>query len=380
MARVTLDRLTKVFKGQRGSSHEAVRDFSLEIQEGELLVLVGPSGCGKSTTLRLIAGLEEPTEGTVAFDGRLVNRIAPEKRDVAMVFQNPALYPHLNSFENMALGLRLRKVARTEIKARVTETAALLGITPCLNKFPKELSGGERQRVAVGRAVVRRPKIFLFDEPLSNLDAPTRAQFRGELAGIHRRLGATILYVTHDQEEAMTLGNRIAVMKAATLQQVGPPLEVYQRPANQFVAAFLGTPGMNFFPGTLLRKGYTLVFCQRPAPGVLEPESFRAPVCDEGTAPLTAWVDRGIILGLRPEAIRVVEGRGEAGAVAATVERVEPVGAELRLHLVTGGQSFIARAGASLKVQPNQKLNVAFEMRGARFFEPGSGKVVGKGE
>jgi multiple sugar transport system ATP-binding protein len=380
MARVTLDRLTKVFKGRRGIPHEAVRDFSLEIQEGELLVLVGPSGCGKSTTLRLIAGLEEPTAGSVAFDGAVVNRIPPEKRDVAMVFQNHALYPHLNAFENMALGLKLRKVARTEINARVSQTADLLGITPCLNKFPKELSGGERQRVAVGRALVRRPKIFLFDEPLSNLDAPTRAQFRGEIAGIHRRLGATILYVTHDQEEAMTLGNRIAVMNAATLQQVGPPLAVYQRPANQFVAGFLGTPGMNFFPGTLLRKGYTLVFCQRPAPGAAEPETFRVPVCDEATAPLTAWVDRAIIVGLRPESIRVVQEGGKAGAVAATVERIEPVGAELRLHLVTGGQRFIARAGASLKVQPNHKLDVAFEMRDARFFDPGSGKAVGNFE
>jgi multiple sugar transport system ATP-binding protein len=378
MARVTLDRLTKIFKGPHGSSHHAVGELNLEIQEGELMVLVGPSGCGKSTTLRLIAGLEEPTRGSVAFDGASVNHVPPERRDVAMVFQNHALYPHLTALENMALGLKLRKLPSTEINSRIAQIAALLGITPCLNKFPKELSGGERQRVAVGRALVRRPKIFLFDEPLSNLDAPTRAQFRGEIAKIHRRLGATILYVTHDQEEAMTLGNRIAVMHAATLQQVGAPLEVYQRPANQFVAAFLGTPGMNFFPGTLIRKGYTLIFCQHPAAGVAETETFRLPVSDEGTAALTPWVDREIILGLRPESIRVVEeGRVEAVAVAATVERMEPVGAEARVHLVSSGQPFIARAAASLKVQANDKVNVAFEMGQARFFDPGSGKAVG---
>src|ERR1051325_4144716 len=232
MARVALEKLSKVFKGPKSAPIHAVQRLDLVVPDGELLVLLGPSGCGKSTTLRLLAGLEEATEGTMSIDGVVVNTIAPKDRDIAMVFQNQALYPHLTAYENMALGLRLRKVAPQEIHNRVTQTAELLGVRSCLPRRPKELSGGERQRVAVGRALVRRPKVFLFDEPLSNLDGPLRAQLRTEISSLHARLGATILYVTHDQQEAMTLGKRVGVMRAGEIQQVAAPMELYHHPAS----------------------------------------------------------------------------------------------------------------------------------------------------
>ena len=246
MARVVIENLTKVFKGLGGQVIRAVDNISLAAEDQEFLVLVGPSGCGKTTTLRLIAGLEEATHGTISIGGRIMNGVAPKDRDVAMVFQNYALYPHMSAYENMAFGLKLRRCPKAEIERRVNEAAELLGLNGCLKRQPHELSGGQRQRVAIGRAIVRRPRLFLFDEPLSNLDAPLRAQMRDEIARLHGQLGATIIYVTHDQVEAMTLGDRVVVMQRGVIQQVGEPEELYRRPANPFVAGFIGALPMNF--------------------------------------------------------------------------------------------------------------------------------------
>jgi multiple sugar transport system ATP-binding protein len=246
VAQVVIAHLTKLFAGASGESVRAVEDLSLVVEDREFLVLVGPSGCGKTTTLRLIAGLEEPTQGTISIGGRPVTNLPPKERDVAMVFQNPALYPHLSAYDNMAFGLTLRKCPKAEIQRRVVEAAELLDLNGCLPRRPHELSGGQRQRVAIGRAIVRRPALFLFDEPLSNLDAPLRAQMREEIARLHTQLGASMVYVTHDQVEAMTLGDRVAVLQAGVLQQVGPPVELYRRPANPFVASFIGSLPMNF--------------------------------------------------------------------------------------------------------------------------------------
>jgi multiple sugar transport system ATP-binding protein len=246
MARVVIENLTKVFHGPAGEIIRAVDGVTLAIEDQEFLVLVGPSGCGKTTTLRLIAGLEEATHGTISIAGQIVTDAVPKDRDVAMVFQNHALFPHLSAYENIAFGLRLRKCPSAEIERRVMEASEMLGLNGCLKRRPEELSGGQRQRVAIGRAIVRRPRLFLFDEPLSNLDAPLRAQMRDEIAALHAQLNATIIYVTHDQVEAMTLGDRVAVMQAGVIQQVGEPVELYRRPANPFVAGFIGAMPMNF--------------------------------------------------------------------------------------------------------------------------------------
>jgi multiple sugar transport system ATP-binding protein len=246
VARVVIENLCKAFSAPTGDVIQAVDNVSFDVGDGEFLTLVGPSGCGKTTTLRLIAGLEKPDRGTISIDGSIANDLAPKERDVAMVFQNPALYPHLSVFENMAFGLKLRKCPRIEIERRVGAAAEMLGLNGTLNRRPEELSGGQRQRVAIGRAIVRRPRLFLFDEPLSNLDAPLRAQMREELARLHVELGATMIYVTHDQIEAMTLGQRVAVVHCGVIQQIGTPEEIYRRPADEFVAGFIGAMPMNF--------------------------------------------------------------------------------------------------------------------------------------
>src|SRR5438477_2567831 len=249
MARIVLDKVSKIFKGPKGEEVRAVNNVSLTIENQEFLVLVGPSGCGKSTTLRMMAGLEEVSRGTISIDGKIVNDVEPKNRDVAMVFQNYALYPHMTVYENMAFGLKLRKYPKAEIEKRVRETAEVLGISALLDRLPKALSGGQRQRVAVGRAIVRQPKAFLFDEPLSNLDAMMRVQMRMEILKLRARLATTTVYVTHDQVEAMTMGDRIAVMKEGVVQQVADPIRLYNHPANLFVGGFIGTPPMNFFRG-----------------------------------------------------------------------------------------------------------------------------------
>ena len=266
MATVLLENLTKVYPEKSGPGITAVKAINLEIEDREFMVLVGPSGCGKSTTLRMIAGLEEITSGTVRIGGHVVNEVLPKDRDIAMVFQNYALYPHMSVFENMAFGLKLRKFPKADIDARVGEAASMLGLASLLQRKPKALSGGQRQRVALGRAIVRKPKVFLFDEPLSNLDAKMRVSTRTEISKLHARLGATMIYVTHDQVEAMTMGDRICVMKDGNIMQVAEPLELYNRPENMFVAGFIGSPPMNFFRGALRSRGRPRVLC-RGQPG-----------------------------------------------------------------------------------------------------------------
>src|SRR5579859_2814965 len=293
MAKVTLKNVGKIY----GSNVVAVNNVNIEIADKEFLVLVGPSGCGKSTTLRMVAGLEELSGGEIRIDDVLVNDVPPKDRDIAMVFQNYALYPHMTAYENMAFGLRLRKYPKEEIKQRVYEAANILGIQELLNRRPKELSGGQRQRVAVGRAIVRKPKVFLFDEPLSNLDAKLRVQMRAEISKLHTRLQATMIYVTHDQAEAMTMGDRICVMKDGNIMQVAEPLELYNRPANLFVAGFIGSPSMNFFKGRMRRAGDFLDFVEDNAAGT--PLTLRLPGALAAKAAVLA--DKPVILGLRPE-------------------------------------------------------------------------------
>jgi len=364
MAEVVLQDVCKCY----ANGVAAVDRFSLEIRDGEFLVLVGPSGCGKSTTLRMIAGLEEITSGTVAIGGRCVNAVPPKDRDIAMVFQNYALYPHMTVFENMAFGLRLRKVPRREIEARVREASSVLGLDELLQRLPKQLSGGQRQRVAVGRAIVRQPKVFLFDEPLSNLDAKMRVEMRGELSRLHRRLGATMVYVTHDQVEAMTMGDRIVVMDRGAIQQVAPPLEVYRHPANLFVAGFIGTPPMNILRGRVEAASGGSVF--RHAGGVLPlPEAWRVS--------LAAFASREVSLGLRPEAFG--EDAEGGACFSGTVDVVEPMGAETYVQVVgSDGCRVVARVRPERTFAPGSSVSLPVDLTTARFFDGASGAAIGR--
>jgi multiple sugar transport system ATP-binding protein len=339
MASVRLDGVGKTYP----NGHVAAQGLNLEIADGEFMVLVGPSGCGKSTALRMIAGLETPTVGRIMIGDKDVTALPPQERDIAMVFQTYALYPHMTVHQNLAFGLRMRGAAREVIDRRVEEAARALALEPVLARKPAQLSGGQRQRVALGRAIVREPKVFLFDEPLSNLDAKLRVETRAELARLHRRLAATVVYVTHDQEEAMTLGSRVAVMRDGFLQQVAPPMELYRRPANRFVAGFVGSPGMNFLPGDVL-----------PAVG-------RKP---------------GAILGIRPHDVAVVPRGG--GDTDAWVDVVEPRGSELLVYLRLG----VSGEGAELRVvappepaiDAEQIVGVTFDRERLHWFETESGK------
>ena len=341
MARVVLESLNKFYQASRKSERVyAVSDLNLEIQDGEFLALVGPSGCGKSTTLRLIAGLEDISSGHIRIGDRIVDAIEPKDRDIAMVFQNYALYPHMSVAENMAFGLQLRKLPRAEIESRVGSAATLLGLGELLQRLPKELSGGQRQRVAVGRAIVRQPQVFLFDEPLSNLDAQMRLQMRGELSRLHHQLRATMVYVTHDQAEAMTLGDRIAVMKEGRLHQVADPITLYRHPANRFVASFMGSPPMNFFNGRIAKdEKLGRVFLQSTTDGT---EGFRLAVSD------AFEVGRPMVLGLRPEHVGIDNVAGTA-ALQGRVELVEMTGAETFLHLNCSGDRCVARTPSAAR-------------------------------
>jgi len=337
----------------------AVNDLNIDIADKEFLVFVGPSGCGKTTSLRLLAGLEEVTQGNIYIGDRLVNDVAPKDRDIAMVFQSYALYPHMSVYDNMAFGLRLRKTPKAEIDRRVKEAAELLGIQNLLDRKPKQLSGGQRQRVAVGRAIVREPKVFLFDEPLSNLDAKLRVETRANISKLHQRLGTTFIYVTHDQTEAMTMGTRIAVMRDGILQQVDSPQALYDRPGNIFVAGFIGSPAMNFFDVKLVSSDDKLI---------IDGGSFHLEVPPDRVAPLRAHVGRELILGLRPENLHDPEFTPPgvtAGRIPAEVDVTELMGNEVILYLLTGGKQFIARVDPRTRARVGNKIEIIADM--ARF-------------
>ncbi|MFW6162385.1 MAG: ABC transporter ATP-binding protein [Planctomycetota bacterium] len=363
MAEVVLDHVTKIYPGDV----LAVKDASLEIRERELMVLVGPSGCGKSTTLRMVAGLEEITEGTITIGDRVVNDVPPKDRDIAMVFQNYALYPHMTVYNNMAFGLKLRKFRKPEIQERVHEAARILGIEPLLERKPKALSGGQRQRVAVGRAIVRKPAVFLFDEPLSNLDAKLRVEMRAELNKLHHRLETTMIYVTHDQVEAMTLGDRIAVMNEGEIMQVAPPLEIYDRPVNRFVAGFIGTPPMNFVDARAVAADGRLS---------LETEAGRMVLPERFSALLERQVGRQVVWGMRPEHIEpAAEGQGVAPAetLEAQVNVVEPLGDEMLLYLSLAGQDVVAKVDAHTRAEVGETMRIRVDADRCHVFDAASG-------
>ena len=358
MSEVSLSHVCKAYP----DGFKAVDDFTLVIPDREFLVLVGPSGCGKSTTLRMVAGLEEISSGEIAIDGRVVNDVPAKDREIAMVFQNYALYPHMTVRENMAFGLKLRRLPRAEIQERVDEAASLLDIASLLDRLPKQLSGGQRQRVAVGRAIVRKPKVFLFDEPLSNLDAKMRVQMRVEISRLHRRLESTMIYVTHDQTEAMTMADRIVVMDGGRIQQVAAPMSLYHRPSNRFTAGFIGTPAMNFFEGRLCRNGSEYTFAGSGFTVAL-PDAWAAPLADASDGPAT--------LGLRPEDVTCLDD-GDPGGFhfEASVDVVEPMGAETCLYAAVGGAPFIARADGAVRVKPDERRRFRFHLASAHCFSP----------
>ena len=364
MATVELENVTKSFRGKAGTVR-AIEDLSLTVADQEFLVLVGPSGCGKTTTLRLIAGLEEPDTGAIRIEAREVTRLAPKDRDVAMVFQNYALYPHMTVYKNMAFGLSLRRGTKEEIRGKVAAAARMLGISHLLQRKPGALSGGERQRVAVGRAIVRRPGVFLFDEPLANLDATLRGRMRTEIKSLHRELATTMIYVTHDQEEAMTLGHRIVVMREGTVQQYGRPLEVYDRPANRFVAGFIGTPTMNFLDGHLERDGADQFFNGRAGRWRLPKEAGRS---------LDDVADQPVVAGIRPEHLGLVEAGGGGpeswtGPVPCLVEVVEPLGDCSHVHVTTpGGASLVGRFGSGPTPAPGDRAQVRLDLSRIHLF------------
>jgi len=365
MAEVRFEHITKRF-----GDVVAVNDLNLEIPDKEFLVLVGPSGCGKTTALRLLSGLEEVTEGTIYINDSLVNDVPPKDRDIAMVFQSYALYPHMSVYNNMAFGLSLRKTPKDEIKRRVKEAAHVLGIEELLKRKPRQLSGGQRQRVALGRAIVREPAVFLFDEPLSNLDAKLRVQTRAELSKLHQRLGTTFIYVTHDQVEAMTMATRIAVMDAGVIQQVGTPQELYERPDNAFVAGFIGSPAMNFFEVTVRGNRDEMY---------LDTDAFRVAVPSQKVSLLVPYLEKKIIFGIRPEHIHVPEYMPSgivASPVRARLDVTELMGNEFFFYLLSGNKQFLARVDARTTAKPGQDIEVVFNMDNMHAFDPGTGKAV----
>ena len=361
MARVEFRQVRKVFE----NGHEAVARASFAIEDGEFAVLVGPSGCGKSTTLRMLAGLETVTEGEILIGGTVVNEMPPKDRDIAMVFQNYALYPHMTVFDNMAFGLKLRRYPKREIRGRVTQAAEVLGIGGILDRKPKQLSGGQQQRVAVGRAIVRKPQVFLFDEPLSNLDAKLRMQMRAEITKLHRRLGATMIYVTHDQVEAMTMGDRIVVMRAGHVQQIDAPLALYNRPANTFVASFIGSPSMNLVPGQVAEGAGRAVVS----------EVFAAPV--ECAAQLGGSSGADVKVGFRPEHLFVCGSEEAPGSALllrpATVSLVEPLGHETVVYGRVGEATLVARLQPQAHPDPGQTVHLAIDPSHLHFFDGAEG-------
>ncbi|MBN2200795.1 sn-glycerol-3-phosphate ABC transporter ATP-binding protein UgpC [bacterium] len=365
MAAVKLANASKTYE----NGITAVRNASLEIEDREFVVLVGPSGCGKSTLLRMIAGLEDVTSGDILIDGRRVNDVPPRDRDIAMVFQNYALYPHMTVFENMAFGLRMRKMPKEEIRSRVREAAESLQIADYLDRKPKALSGGQRQRVALGRAIVRKPKVFLFDEPLSNLDAKLRVQTRIEINRLHKRLRTTMIYVTHDQVEAMTMGDRIVVMAGGVIQQVDPPMKLYDDPANRFVAGFIGSPAMNFVEGK--------VTAGRPARFICEALSL--PLAAATAHRLKKAGREGVTLGIRPEHIGLSTAakRTSGASHEVTVDVVEPIGNETLVYVRDGETQFCIRRNEPVSVKSGMKISILFDAKRMLFFDTKTGKRLG---
>lgn len=358
MSNVRLENVCKTF-----GDVEAVSCFYLDIEDKEFLVLLGPSGCGKSTTLRMIAGLEELTEGNIYIGEALVNDMPPRDRDIAMVFQDYALYPHMTVYQNMAFGLKLRKFPKAEIDQRVKEAADILGIRELLTRKPRELSGGQRQRVAVGRAIVRKPAVFLFDEPLSNLDAKLRGQMRTELSKLHDQLKTTIIYVTHDQVEAMTMGTKIVIMNAGVIQQMGSPMEIYNYPLNKFVAGFIGSPGMNFLPATIVTDNAKLY---------VDTGSFRLFIPEKKVPYLKDHKDQNVILGIRPEHIEDADFADSSISnqmFTAMVEVVETLGSEVQLDVASGDHNLVARVDPRTKTKRHQEIQLAVNMDKIHLFE-----------
>jgi multiple sugar transport system ATP-binding protein len=363
MADVKLINLAKSYDGK----NKVVESVNLEINDKEFVVLVGPSGCGKSTTLRMIAGLEEISGGEIHIDGKKVNDIPPKDRDIAMVFQNYALYPHMTVFENLAFGLKLRKFSKQEIKERVEYAAKILEIENLLDRKPRQLSGGQRQRVAVGRAIVRKPKVFLFDEPLSNLDAKLRVQMRTEISKLHHQLGATMIYVTHDQTEAMTMGDRIVVMKDGIVQQIDTPLNLYNFPKNKFVAGFIGSPAMNFIEGHIVNSGSTKF---KSSKGELQ-----LVLNDEQTAKLSEYIEKNIILGIRPENIGLI-AVNNSQTHQCNIELVEPMGCDTNIYFNVDGVQFVCKIGITELPKIGQQVNLYIKFDKLHFFCEENGAVI----
>ena len=363
MAEVELKKITKFY-----GDVQAVKEVNLTVRDQEFLVLVGPSGCGKSTTLRMIAGLEDITDGDLFIAGRKVNDVAPKDRDIAMVFQSYALYPHMTVFENMAFGLRLRRMHKKEVKTRVEDAAKILGLEDLLQRKPKALSGGQRQRVAMGRAIVRRPAVFLFDEPLSNLDAKLRVQMRTEIARLHQQLGSTSIYVTHDQVEAMTLADRIVVMKDGVVQQVGAPMELYHSPQNLFVATFIGSPAMNLLEGEVQEIDDTLR---------LQGKGFSIPLSERLSSALKEngrGDNKAFVLGVRPQHIHLTDEKHQVEPIPLEVR--EPLGAETFLYFSLGEQSLVVREDGAEKRSLGEKYGMGFAPEGLHLFDKETGTAL----
>ena len=381
MATVKLEGIRKIYQGT--TDNVAVHGVDLEVGDGEFIVLVGPSGCGKSTTLRMIAGLESISAGKLSIDGRIVNDVPPKDRDIAMVFQSYALYPHMTVRDNLGFALKLRGTPKSEIDSRVSKAAEILGISEYLDRTPRQLSGGQRQRVALGRAIVREPKVFLFDEPLSNLDAQLRVQMRREIARLHNDLAATMIYVTHDQVEAMTLGDRIVVMNKGHVQQIDTPMNLYDRPRNRFVAGFIGSPGMNFVDGVLIRTEHMQF--------VAEPNAFTVDLPQDLSERMEGLEGRAVTIGIRPEDVSVFSGSGptiftgESTVVhtpitaPARLELVEELGNEAFVYATVGPYSITARVAPQPLPSTGEAITMAFDLAKAHFFDKATGDRVGRG-
>jgi len=366
MGSVILEHVSKRYE----SNAVAVNDVNITIHDKEFVVLVGPSGCGKSTTLRMIAGLEEISDGKISIDGIVVNDVPPKDRDIAMVFQNYALYPHMTVYDNLSFGLKMRKYSKADIQQRVHHAAEILGIKTMLDRKPKALSGGQRQRVALGRAIVRQPKVFLFDEPLSNLDANLRVQMRTEISRLHKRLQTTMIYVTHDQIEAMSMGDRIVVMKDGIVQQVDTPLTIYNKPANRFVASFIGSPTMNFFTGRLCNSD-GMVFEGLDA-------SMKLPLQPQDIARLASYGQHDIILGIRPEHIFARHQNNSNKSVPVNIEVTEPVGNEIFVYFTIGksDQQYVSRISSDVQPENGKTFEMFFDTSKLHFFSAITGKTL----